>query len=63
MSTHPCLAAVAVETVLTSNWQKAQTDYKELLIYNYGCLTKRKERAAELRNGVAEVLEAIGLIR
>ena len=56
-------SAQTTETVLTSKWQKAQTDYEELVIYNYGCLTKRKERAAELRNGVAEVLEAIGLIR
>jgi hypothetical protein len=41
---HRADSAQTTETVLTSKWQKAQTDYEELVIYNYGCLTKRKER-------------------
>jgi hypothetical protein len=36
---------------------KAQVDCEELLIYSYGRLTNRKEGAAKLRNGVAEVFE------
>jgi len=36
---------------------EAQVDCEELLIYSYGCLTKRREGALKLQNGVAEVLK------
>ena len=36
---------------------KAQCDCEELLIFSYGCLTKRKEGAAKLRNGVDLVFQ------
>jgi hypothetical protein len=37
---------------------RAQVGCEDLLIYSYGSLTKRIERAAKLRNGVALIVEA-----
>lgn len=45
-------------TVLTSYGNEVQADCEELLIYNYGCLTKREGKEERLQCSVMIVLEA-----